>query len=247
VRLQKILASAGIASRRHCEQLLRDGRVTVNGRTAKLGESADPLSDSIALDGRPVATEPLAYWIAHKPVDVVTTVFDPQGRRTVLDLLPETSRRLYPVGRLDRDTEGLMLLTNDGLVAHALLHPSHGSEREYRVTVRGRIARGTLGSLERGIVLDGRRTAPARVGRPRVDVRRGTTTFGLVVTEGRKRQIRRSMSALGHPVQRLVRIRMGPLRLGRLQCGHARPLRSEEVRRLRELVDRLESPRTSSS
>jgi 23S rRNA pseudouridine2605 synthase len=231
-RLQKILAEAGIASRRAAEDLLRSGRVSVNGRVAKLGDSAEPERDEVAVDGVPVAREPSVYWLLHKPRGVITTVRDPEGRSTVRDLVPDREHRLFPVGRLDRDTEGLLLLTNDGRVAHALLHPSHESEREYRVTVRGRISAASLARLAAGIELEEGRTAPARVGRAEFDAVAGSARFTLTLIEGRKRQIRRSLAALGHPVLRLLRVRMGPLELGDLAPGQARRLRPAERRAL---------------
>lgn len=232
-RLQKLLASAGVASRRSAETWIRDGRVSVDGRTAKLGDSADPDVQRILVDGRALVLDRLEYWIAHKPRGVVTTTRDPEGRRTVVDLLPERLPRLFPVGRLDQETEGLVLLTNDGEVTQALLHPSLGSEREYRVTVRGGITEATLQRLARGIRLDDGPTAPARVGTPRFDRNTETSRFSLVLWEGRKRQIRRSLQALGHPVVRLVRVRMGPITLGELPAGRVRRLRPSEVGALR--------------
>ncbi len=237
MRLQKVLARAGIASRRAAEDLLRAGRVTVNGRRASLGDSADPSRDRVAVDGRPLRAEPPAYWLLHKPRGVLTTVRDPQGRATVLSLLPERAQRVFPVGRLDRDTEGLLLLTNDGALAHALLHPSREIEREYRVTVRGRIPEEALRALARGVRLEDGVTAPAVVGPARYDRASDTSRFSLTVVEGRKRQIRRALRALSHPVARLVRVRMGPLRLGRLASGRARPLRDDERRALRRAAE----------
>lgn len=240
VRIQKLLAAAGIASRRGAEELLRAGRVAVNGEVVALGASADADVDVVTVDGVAVAREPHAYWMVHKPVGVITTARDPQGRRTVLDLLPEDASpvRLFPVGRLDRDTEGLVLLTNDGALAQVLLHPSHESEREYRVTVEGRIPAAALRRLAVGVELDDGTTAPARVGRPRFDAARRTSRFGLTLIEGRKRQVRRALEALGHPVVRLVRVRMGPLRLGRLREGAARELTVDERRALLRERDR---------
>jgi 23S rRNA pseudouridine2605 synthase len=233
VRLQKILAAAGVASRRGAEDLLRAGRVSVNGRPARLGASADPQRDAVAVDGRRVAAASLEYWILHKPAGVITTRRDPQGRPTVVDLVPESASRLFPVGRLDRDTEGLVLLTNDGPLAHALLHPSRGVEREYRVTVRGRIGPAPLRRLAGGVELKGGiRTAPARVGRAAWSAASGTSSFTLTLIEGRKRQIRRACASLGFPVVRLVRVRMGPLRLGTLAPGLWRPLSARERRAL---------------
>ena len=213
---------------------MREGRVAVNGRIATLGDGADPRRDRITLDGRPVSAEPPSYWILHKPRRVLTTARDPEGRATVMDLVPERKARIFPVGRLDRDSEGLLLLTNDGEVAQALLHPSRESPRVYRVTVKGRLSEASARALERGVRLeDGETTARAEVGRRRHEAARDRTTFTLTLTEGRKRQIRRSLRGLGHEVVRLVRTRMGPLSLGRLPSGQARRLTPTEVARLR--------------
>jgi 23S rRNA pseudouridine2605 synthase len=235
-RLQKILAAAGVASRRAAEDLIRAGRVTVNGAVATLGESADADRDAIALDGKPIQREPLEYWIVNKPRGVLTTVSDPQGRSTVIDLAQESTARLFPVGRLDLLSEGLVFLTNDGPLAHSLLHPSFGEEREYRVTVRGSIDRSTLRRISKGVELEDGLTAPARAGAVRFDPETRTTRFALILVEGRKRQIRRMMRELGHPVVRLVRVRMGPLELGRLAPGKARPLRARERRVLKRAL-----------
>lgn len=225
-----------MASRRGAEDLLREGRVSVNGAPVRLGASADPERDEIAIDGEPIAPEPLEYWILHKPRGVITTRRDPQRRPTVVDLVPESEQRLFPVGRLDRDTEGLVLLTNDGPLAHALLHPSHGVEREYRVTVKGRIRAAELRRLAAGVALkDGCRTAPAAVGRAVWNARTGTSRFTLTLIEGRKRQIRRACAALGHPVVRLLRVRLGPLRLGALASGATRRATLRERRALERL------------
>lgn len=229
-----MLAAAGIASRRAAETWIRAGRVSVDGVVAKLGDSADPARQKISVDGRALALERAAYWIVHKPRSVLTTTSDPHGRPTVLGLLPPEVPRVFPVGRLDWETEGLVLLTNDGDVAHALLHPSLGSEREYRVTVRGHVPDAVLRRLARGVELEDGRTAPARVGTARFDRNSDTSTFALVLFEGRKRQIRRAMDALGHPVRRLVRVRMGPIELGALPPGRARALRTAEIALLRE-------------
>ena len=246
-RLQKILAAAGVASRRGAEDLLSEGRVAVNGVRARLGDSADADRDVVTVDGASVQQEAPCYWIVHKPRGVITTVSDPQGRPTVVGLLPGRTPRLFPVGRLDRDTEGLVLLTNDGALAHVLLHPSHESEREYRVTVKGRVASATLRRLARGVVLDEGRTAPARVGPARFDARAQTTRFALTLIEGKKRQIRRSLRALGHPVLELLRVRMGPLRLGHLAPGAARPLEPRETRALLRVRDARQSGRGRGS
>jgi 23S rRNA pseudouridine2605 synthase len=220
--------------------------VRVNGRVAGLGDSARAGVDEVSVDGVALAREPAAYWVLHKPRGVVTTLRDPEGRRTVLDLLPGGAPRLFPVGRLDRDTEGLLLLTNDGRTAHALLHPSHESEREYRVSVRGRIGAAELRQLAEGVELEEGRTARAGVGAAEFDAQAGLTRFSLVLTEGRKRQIRRSLEALGHPVARLVRVRLGPLRLGRLASGEARALTDAERSALLAEVARAERRATTS-
>ena len=240
MRVQKILAAAGLASRRGSEDLIRSGRVKVNGQTISLGDSARPGTDVVSLDGERVRTTAgSSYWMIHKPTGVVTTVSDPHGRRTVMHLLPDGVGALYPVGRLDRDSSGLLLLTNDGDLTQRLLHPSHASEKDYRVTVKGEMDPDRVKRIQAGIHLDDGRTAPTRLGRLKADPDNGTSTFVLTLTEGRKRQVRRMLLAVGRPVKKLVRIRMGPLVLGRLAPGMARPLRAEEIRRLKTYVDRL--------
>ncbi len=250
VRLQKLLAAAGFGSRRDVEQFMIEERVTVNGRVAILGDRADPSIDDIRLDGERLLREKPSYWILNKPRGVVTTVRDDEGRRTVINLLPRNVGRVFPVGRLDRETSGLLLLTNDGDTAHALLHPSLGNEREYKVSVKGEIDERAIGRLQKGVPLEDGRTAPGRVSAVRFDSDSGTSSFTLVLVEGRKRQIRRSLLILGFPVRRLVRVRMGPLRLGRLAVGEARPLRAEERRALlahaAKLRDRVEAPQTAA-
>jgi pseudouridine synthase len=245
MRLQKILAAAGIASRRACEVLISNGRVSVNGRTAQLGDSADPSVDTVAFDGERLRAQAPSYWILHKPTGVVTSVEDPFGRKTVMHLLPRGVGRIHPVGRLDRDSSGLLLLTNDGNLTQTLLHPSHESEKEYRVTVRGQPEESIYERIRKGVVLDDGRTAPATVSRVMPSSDGAQTTFHLVLIEGRKRQIRRMMLALKHPVKRLARIRVGPLTLGRLAPGAARPLREHEVRALKAHAEKLRPSRRS--
>ncbi len=232
MRLQRILAAAGIDARRRAEDLIRAGRVRVNGAVARLGDRADPWRDEVSLDGEPVRPERPVYWMLHKPRGVVTSTRDPEGRPTVLDLVPEHGARVFPVGRLDRDSEGLLLLTNDGLLANALLHPSHGAPRVYELVVRGAMSEERLGRLARGVRLDDGWTAPARVAEVRRDARTDTTRFQITLIEGRKRQIRRALSALEHPVRELRRVRFGPLRLGALPRGAARRLSDAERRSL---------------
>lgn len=229
MRLQKFLSQAGIASRRKAEELIREGRVRVNGRVVtELGTKVDPATDRVSVDGRPVeAAAPV--WIAlHKPAGYVSTRSDPQGRPTIYDLIPEEYAGLFYVGRLDVDSEGLMLLTNQGDVAHRLLHPRYGVDRVYDVVVRGRVTDAEIQRLLEGIELeDGVARAVAVERRPAP----GPELSRLHVTlrEGRKREVRRLFRALGHPVQRLVRIRYGPIRLGTLKRGSWRRLSPREV------------------
>jgi len=226
VRLQKLLARAGIGSRRVVEELIEQGRVLVNGEVAELGRRADPDVDAIEVDGVLVGVRPDTVWyLLNKPVGVVTTASDPQGRPTVVELVP-ADPRVFPVGRLDAETEGLLLLTNDGDVAYRLTHPSHGVEKEYLAHVGGTPSRGALRRLREGIDLDDGRTAPAKASLVAPDVVR------LTIHEGRNRQVRRMCEAIGHPVRRLVRVRIGPLTDDRLGPGEWRPLRQDEIRGL---------------
>lgn len=238
-RLQKYLAHAGIASRRHAEELIAAGAVTVNGQVVHtLGTRVVLGRDEVRVRGelaRPSAEEERLYVLLNKPLDTVTTARDERGRRTVLDLLPEEwrARRVYPVGRLDRDTEGLLLLTNDGELTLRLTHPRYALEKEYHALVAGHPSREALERLARGIALEGetRLTAPAQV---RMLRQAGPDSWlTLVIHEGRKRQVRRMLEAVGHPARRLRRVRVGPLTLGELPVGQARRLTDEEVRRLR--------------
>ena len=221
-----MLARAGIASRRACEELIADGRVTVNGEVARLGRRVDPDHDEIEVDGSLVAVAPgLVHYLLNKPAGVVTTASDPQGRPTVVELVPEEPR-VFPVGRLDADTEGLLILTNDGELAHRLTHPRFGVEKEYVAEVVGAPSPGALRRLRQGVELEDGMTAPAKVARVSPSVLR------IVIHEGRNRQVRRMCEAVGHPVVRLVRIRIGPIADRRLAPGRWRPLDAEEVRAL---------------
>lgn len=225
-RLQKVLAERGVGSRRHSEELIAAGRVLVNGEVAVLGRRVDPERDEVAVDGVPIGVRPdLVYYLLNKPTGVVTTASDPQGRSTVVQLVP-AEPRVFPVGRLDVDTEGLLLLTNDGALTNRLTHPSHGIEKEYVAEVRGTVAAGALRRLRDGVELDDGMTAPAKVSQPSPGVLR------ITIHEGRNRQVRRMCEAIGHPVQRLVRVRIGTLRDAQLPPGAWRELRIDEVRKL---------------
>ncbi len=233
-RLQKVLARAGFGSRRTAEALIADGRVTVNGDVARLGRRVDPDHDAIAVDGvRAVVRADLVYYLLNKPPQVVTTAHDPQGRRTVLDLVPDEPR-VFPVGRLDYDTEGLLVLTNDGELANLLAHPRHGVDKEYLAEVEGSPSPAAIRSLREGIDLDDGRTAPAEARIVQVRGSAGTTAIEIVVHEGRNRIVRRMCEAIGHPVVRLVRTRIGSLADVRLAPGSWRPLAQGEVRALYE-------------
>ena len=232
-RLQKVMARAGVASRRKSEELIRQGRVAVNGRVVReLGVRVDPTEDVITVDGKPLRLRAQhTYVVLHKPPGVITTVHDPWGRPTVLDLV-QTEARVFPVGRLDANSEGLVLLTDDGELAYRLTHPRFQHEKEYHVLVTGRPTRRTLERLRRGVPLEDGVTAPAQV---EVLRRAGRHTWlRIVLREGRKRQIRRMAEAVGHPVRRLIRVRIGPLRLGNLGPGEWRHLTRREVEALRQ-------------
>jgi 23S rRNA pseudouridine2605 synthase len=223
-RLQKVLAQVGWGSRRTCELLIEAGRITVNGEVAMLGRRVDPATDVIEVDGAPAGTKPgLVHYLLNKPRGTVTTMADPQGRPTVASLVP-AAPRVYPVGRLDADTEGLLIMTNDGDLAHRIAHPSHGVDKEYLAEVRGgKVAGGSLRKLRDGIELEDGRTAPAKVSQPEPGVLR------IVIHEGRNRQVRRMCEAVGHPVDRLVRVRIGPIADRNLPPGAWRPLETDEV------------------
>lgn len=229
-RLQRALARAGFGSRRACEELISDGRVEVNGRVAELGDRVDPERDEVRVDRRRVSVDPgLRYLALHKPRGVTTTMRDPHAERDIRRFLPE-GPRVFPVGRLDRETEGLLLLTNDGGLAHRLAHPRHGVEKEYLAEVDGTPTQRLLGRLKRGLPLD---DGVARAVDARSMGRAGDrAAVRIVMAEGRKREVRRMLDAVGLPVQRLVRTRIGPVRLGRMKPGELRDLTQEEVRGL---------------
>ena len=230
-RLQKVLSAAGVASRRHAEELIAAGRVRVNGAVATLGDRVDATTDVVEVDGERVTLDTtLRYVLLNKPQGFVSTTSDPEGRPTVTELinLPD---RLYPVGRLDRDTEGLLLLTNDGDLVHRLLHPSFGVERTYLALVPGPVRREVLGRLRDGVELD---DGPARPRRVRLaEQHAGKAVLEVVMTEGRKREVRRMLAAVGLPVERLARVAFGGVELGDLRQGKWRFLTDPEVNRLR--------------
>ncbi len=234
------MAQANLGSRRASEVIIAAGRVTVNGRIAKLGDKADPAVDQVLVDGRPLFAPPRApegeflYIALYKPRGVISSLEDEleAGRPTVRDLVPLAADvHIYPVGRLDKPSEGLVLMTNDGELAHRLTHPRYGHEKVYDVTVEGRMSDRILEQWRRGVMLDGRITAPAPI--EVLERANERTRLRVILREGRKRQIRRIAAALGHPVQRLLRERIGPLSLGDLQPGEWRHLTAAEVRDLR--------------
>ena len=235
VRLQKILSAAGVASRRASEQLILEGRVMVNGETIReLGAKADPQKDSIKVDGRRIKTDIAnRYLVLYKPKGYVTTRKDPEGRKTVMDLIGD-NQYIYPVGRLDYDTEGLLLMTTDGELAARLMHPRHEVDKEYEVIVLGAPDARALEKLKKGVYIEGGRTSPAHVHvGTTVKGHKPTTLLTITIREGRNRQIRKMCSAVGLPVRDLRRIRMGPITLGRLKPGQWRDLTPAEVKRLK--------------
>ena len=225
-RLQKVLARIGLGSRRACENLITARRITVNGEVPVLGRRIDPTVDEVELDGVPLPVLPgLVHYVLNKPAGVVSTAEDTHGRPTVVELVPDDPR-VFPVGRLDMDSEGLLLLTNDGRLTHRLTHPSFGVPKEYLVEVEGEPSAGDVRRLREGVDLDDGPTAPARVAVVE------PTLLRMVIHEGRNRQVRRMCEAVGHPVVRLVRTRIGPLTDPTLEPGAWRPLTIDEVRAL---------------
>ena len=237
IRLQKVLAKAGFGSRRVCDDLIADGRVKVNGEPAVLGRRVDPEHDRVEVDGVPVSVqEGLVHYLLNKPRGVITTADDPQGRPTVVGLVP-ADPRVFPVGRLDADTEGLLLLTNDGALAQRVTHPSHGVEKEYVAQVEGQPGRAALRRLREGVELEDGPTAPAKV------VETDPGVLRITIHEGRNRQVRRMCAAVGLPVTRLIRTRIGPLADRSLAPGEWRVLTQAEVRALEEAAAEDQVPR----
>ena len=243
-RLQKLIARSGQCSRRDAEQLIRDGRVTVNGHVAGLGDRADLERDHVKVDGKALRrSEPLRYLLLYKPREVMTTCDDPEQRRTVVDLVrPHVRERVFPVGRLDYHSEGLLLLTNDGELAERVSHPKHGLVREYLAKIRGDLDDGQLRKLLAGSVIEGRRVRPRSARRVYASRGGSNSWWSIEVTEGRTHEVRELFFRVGHPVQRLRRTAIGPIRDEKLRPGDFRTLAEDEVQAL--MLDRpLRPPR----
>ena len=234
-RLQKVLAAAGIASRRQCEQLILEGRVEVDQQVVtKLGTKVDPQSQAVQVDGVPLVHSRPVYYLINKPKGVVCTHRDPAGRMRLIDLIPEEAARMFSVGRLDRESEGLILLTNDGALAQQLAHPRYGVEKTYQVQVAGEPSRETLHRLRSGVKLADGIVAVAGVRIKRSH--KQSTILEIILKEGKNREIRRMLAASGHKVQRLKRVALGPLKLGKLPQGGVRPLERSELSALKRLA-----------
>lgn len=233
IRVQKILADLGIASRRKAEEIIEEGRVMVNGQIAEIGQKADPERDHIKLDGKLLTRKPgpKVYLAFHKPRKVISTLEDPEGRATVNDYLGKIKARVYPVGRLDYDSEGLLLLTSDGDFAHMVLHPSKKLSKTYHVKIKGALSNEDVAALEKGIWLEDGKTAPAKV--KKLKKVKENSWVEIVLFEGKKRQIRRMLHRVGHTVIRLIRVRVGGLELGGLNPGELRYLTHDEVENIK--------------
>lgn len=230
VRLQKYMAECGVASRRKCEELIQMGKVKVNGHIAEIGCKINPKKDLVTVRGKKINKEEKMYYIMlNKPRGYVTTVSDELGRKTVMDLV-NIDARVYPVGRLDKDSEGLLILTNDGSFANALTHPKHNYAKVYRVTVRPKVTDEILEALRNGIEIDGRKTAPCDINV--VTEEEGRVVLEFILREGRNRQIRKMCEAVGLEVARLKRISIGPVKLGMLKTGQTRMLTDNEIKKL---------------
>ena len=251
-RLQKIIAHAGYASRREAEAMMREGRITVNGRTVtELGSKADPDRDHIKVDGKLITrAEDHRYILLYKPKEVMTTVEDPQGRRTVIDLVRGVRERIYPVGRLDYHSEGLVLLTNDGELAFKVSHPKHGSVKTYNVKVRGVPEERIVDKLRRGITIEGKRTLPCEIAAIKTtgkNAEEGNSWWEVKLREGRTQQIRKMFQAVGHPVSKLKRVAIGPIADPKLMPGVWRELTKHEVKLLATLKDVPAKPRRAAA
>lgn len=236
-RLQKVIARAGVASRRKAEQLIAEGKVTVNGKTVtELGTKVGQ-NDDVRVEGVPLEKERKVYYLFYKPRGVISAVTDDKGRKTVTDFFPEVEERLFPVGRLDYDTSGLLLLTNDGEFANLMTHPRYNMDKVYIVKTKGVVHRHLLKKLANGIKLEDGMTAPARVKELSADPKKGHSIIELTIHEGRNRQVRRMFEAIGHPVQKLRRDRFAHLNLMGLNAGEYRELTSHEIKHLRTLAE----------
>lgn len=245
-RLQKVIARAGIASRRQAEELIKQGLVTVNGQTVlTLGTKVDPVRDHVKVKGRRLKTQaPDMFLLLNKPSGYLSTLMDPEGRPTIKQLLPKPSLRLFPVGRLDFDSEGLLLLTNNGDVAQACLHPSQHVPKTYLAKIKGKLEDKDIRELQKGIPLDDGMTAPAKV--KKAGKAESNSWIEITIHEGKKHQVKRMFESLGHPVIRLKRIQFGPLRLGNLLPGHSRFATDTEANELRQLLTHSINPRKPS-
>jgi 23S rRNA pseudouridine2605 synthase len=240
-RLQKILAHAGVGSRRQCEDLITAGRVSVDGRPVReLGTRVDPAQQRICVDGQPIKTEHLVYWVVNKPRGYLCTNHDPAGRPRAIDLVPHVSQRVYTVGRLDEDSEGLLLLTNDGELAFRLMHPRFGVEKTYLVQVAGSPSPEDIGQLLKGVWLSDGHVRARHV--KRMKTQGDSTWLRIVLSEGKNREIRRMLARLEHKVLRLRRIALGPIELGRLAAGKSRKLSAPEIASLRRSTERRSRP-----
>jgi len=235
-RLQKVLAQAGVASRRQSELLITEGKVMVNGKkVTELGVKVDPEKDNILVNNKPIMlVQPKVYYMLNKPAGYISSVKDPQGRSTVLDLLTGVHERVYPIGRLDYETEGLLILTNDGELTHALTHPSHEISKVYLARVQGLPSLGSLRRFSKGLELEDGLTAPAKV--EVVDYTKGKALLEIEIHEGRNRQVRRMCEAIGHPALYLKRVAVASLKLGKLPLGSYRSLSNNEVKELKKLL-----------
>ncbi len=246
IRVQKIIADAGISSRRKAEELIERGAVTVNGRKARLGDKADPYKDKITVAGREISLRKDAkkyYIMLHKPRGFITTMNDEGGRKCVAELVDDIPARLFPVGRLDRESEGMLLMTNDGNFANLISHPSTHFAKTYRVTVRPRITEDQLTKITTGVIVEGRMSMPASV--RVVKSEQDRTVLEIVLEEGRNRQIRKMCEAVGLETARLKRIAIGPLKLGMLQPGKWRELKPDELRSIHAYHKKLQSKKDS--
>jgi pseudouridine synthase len=234
IRLNKFLAQRGVASRRHADLMIADGRVSVNGQVVEdLGSKIDESSDQVAVDGKAVRGKSGSiYWMLNKPRGILVTLDDPFERRTVRDLIPDLPAGVYPVGRLDKDSEGLLILTNDGELAYRLTHPRFEVAKRYVVRVRGLMEDPSVARLQAGVFVDGRRTAPAKIEVFEKSAR--GTVLQIEIHEGRKREVRKMLDAVGHPVLELKRVMFAGLSLSHLPAGHRRPLTGAEILRLKK-------------